>query len=258
MPASPALLAHDVSVRFSATRSLGRGRGSRQSGGEANDGQHTQALSALSLEAHRGRITAILGPNGAGKTTLLRCCTGLITPDSGRIEVLDRLPGDPDLGARVGVMPQSTGAWSGVRAAELIEFLAGLHAHPLDHEALVRRLGIDAFARTPYRRLSGGQRQAVNLAGAIVGRPELVFLDEPTAGMDPHARRRTWQVIRELHEAGVTIVLTTHDMVEAEQLADDVVLIDHGRAVLAGSVAEVTSERGLEEVFLQSTDEGIR
>ncbi|CAI9399151.1 ABC transporter ATP-binding protein [Aestuariimicrobium sp. T2.26MG-19.2B] len=215
------------------------------------------ALDSLSLRALRGHVTALLGPNGAGKTTLLRTCTGLVGPRSGTVRVLGQAPGSPDLGARLGVMPQSTGAWSGVRAGELVHFLAGLYATPLDPDTLITHLGIDAFARTTYRRLSGGQKQAVNLAGAIVGRPELVFLDEPTAGMDPHARRRTWALVRDLRAAGVSVLLTTHDMVEAEQLADEVVLIDHGRAVMSGAVPELTRTTSLEALFLSHTDEGV-
>jgi ABC-2 type transport system ATP-binding protein len=151
-------------------------------------------------------------------------------------------------------MPQTTGAWSGIRAVELLRYLAGLYAHPHDVDALVRRLSLGSFARTPYRRLSGGQQQAVNLAGALIGRPELVILDEPTAGMDPHARRSTWQLLRELREAGVTVLLTTHAMDEAEALADQVYILDAGRVAAAGTVGELTSKgRSLEEVFLAST-----
>ena len=216
------------------------------------------ALAGLGFTARQGRVTALLGPNGAGKTTFLRVCTGLVTPDSGRVSVLGQTPGSPDLASRMGVMPQSTGAWSGIRAAELIDFLASLYSTPLDPAALRTRLGIDAFASTTYRHLSGGQKQAVNLAGAIVGRPELVFLDEPTAGMDPHARRRTWAIVRDLKEAGVSVLLTTHDMREATELADDVVMINRGRTVLSGSVADLTGTGNLEDLFLAHTDESVR
>ena len=137
-----------------------------------------------------------------------------------------RTAGGAEAAARVGLMPQSTGAWSGIKAVELLRYLAGLYAHPLDVDTLVRRCGITSFATTPYRRLSGGQQQAVNLAGALIGRPELVFLDEPTAGMDPHARHATWSLLRELRAAGVAIVLTTHAMDEAQALADQVFIVD--------------------------------
>ncbi len=216
-----------------------------------------RVLDSLSLRADTGLLTAILGPNGAGKTTLIRCCTGLLTPASGALEVLGEPPGSPTNAARVGLMPQSTGAWSGIRAVELLSYLASLYAHPLDVSAIVERLGIGGFARTPYRRLSGGQQQAVNLAGALIGRPELVFLDEPTAGMDPHARRATWNLLRELRASGVSIVLTTHAMDEAETLADQVFIVDEGVVKVSGTVAELTAAGDtLEDVFLAQTRPG--
>jgi ABC-2 type transport system ATP-binding protein len=211
-------------------------------------------LDRLSLRAAAGQLTAVLGPNGAGKTSLVRCCTGLLSPSGGRVRVLGLDPGAREAAARIGVMPQSTGAWSGIRAGELLTYLASLYAAPLDVRALIDRLGIGPYAAVPYRRLSGGQQQTVNLAGALIGRPELVFLDEPTAGLDPHARRATWGLLRELRGAGVSIVLTTHAMDEAAALADHVVIVDSGRAVVAGTVADLTrSGRSLEDVFLSST-----
>jgi ABC-2 type transport system ATP-binding protein len=217
----------------------------------------TTVLADLTLRAERGALTAVLGPNGAGKTTLLRCCTGLVAPASGSIRVLGRQPRLAAETGRVGLMPQSTGAWSGARAGELLHYLAGFYAHPVPVVALMERLGITSFARTPYRRLSGGQQQAVNLAGALVGRPELVFLDEPTAGMDPHARRSTWALLSDLRSAGVSIVLTTHAMDEAEQLADSVFIVDRGSVAVSGSVAELTaSGEKLEAVFLAHTQAG--
>jgi ABC-2 type transport system ATP-binding protein len=213
-----------------------------------------RALDGLTLRAGTGALTGVLGPNGAGKTTLLRCCTGLVRPASGAVQVLGQRAGSPGLAARVGLMPQSTGAWSGIRAGELLHYLAGLYVTPHAVDALVERLDLGDFARTPYRRLSGGQQQAVNLAAAIVGRPELVFLDEPTAGMDPHARRTTWELLRELRAAGVTLVLTTHAMDEAEALADEVFILDAGRVSISGTVAELTgSGESLESVFLTHT-----
>ena len=212
-----------------------------------------QVLDELSLSAAEGEVTAVLGPNGAGKTTMIRCCTGLLTPTAGTIDLLGRPAGSPGANDRVGLMPQSTGAWSGVRPRELLTYLAGLYAAPLPVDRLIERLGIGPFAETPYRRLSGGQQQLVNLAGAIVGRPRLVFLDEPTAGLDPHARRAVWQLIGQLREAAVAVVLTTHDMDEAEQLADRVYLLDAGRVVAHGTVAELTSTGSLEQLFLSLT-----
>lgn len=213
----------------------------------------------LSLEAGAGRVTALLGPNGAGKTTLIRACTGILTPDAGTIRIMGN---DVDTAAtegRVGLMPQSTGAWSGIKPLELLRYLASLHAHPLPVDLLAARLGLDDFAATPYRRLSGGQQQAVNLAGALIGRPELVFLDEPTAGMDPHSRRSVWSLIRDLRDAGVSVLLTTHLMDEAAELADRIWIIDHGRIALSGTLAELTAGGGsLEDVFLAHTDSRMR
>lgn len=211
-------------------------------------------LDRLSLTARAGQLTAVLGPNGAGKTTLIRCCTGLVRPDAGRVRVLGGAPGDRATATRVGLMPQSTGAWSGIRAGELLRYLASLYATPHDVDALTARLNLGPVLRTPYRRLSGGQQQAVNLAAALVGRPELVFLDEPTAGMDPHARRATWQLLEQLRRDGVTVLLTTHAMEEAEALADQVVILDRGHVAVSGTVAELTSAgESLETIFLSHT-----
>lgn len=213
-------------------------------------------LDGLGLSAAPGEVTAVLGPNGAGKTTMIRCCTGLLAPDAGRIEVLGQPAGSPSANARIGLMPQATGAWSGVKPAELLAYLAALYAAPLPVADLIAALGIGSFAGTPYRRLSGGQQQLVNLAGAIIGRPELVFLDEPTAGLDPHARRQVWALVRDLRAAGVAVLLTTHAMDEAEQLADRVVLLNAGHRVAAGTVAELTTEKNLEQLFLDLTTPG--
>lgn len=213
-----------------------------------------EVLAGLTLRARRGELTAVLGPNGAGKTTLVRSCTGLVRPDGGRVRVLGHPPGDRRRSDRVGLMPQSTGAWSGIRAGELLRYLAGLYATPQDLDQLVAELRLEPLLRTPYRRLSGGQQQAVNLAAALVGRPELVFLDEPTAGLDPHARRATWSLLERLRTAGVTVVLTTHAMEEAAALADQVFILDRGRVAVAGTVADLTrGGQSLEDVFLAHT-----
>jgi ABC-2 type transport system ATP-binding protein len=211
-------------------------------------------LTGLTLRARHGELTAVLGPNGAGKTTFIRCCAGLISPSSGELRVLGLAPGAGATAALLGFMPQSTGAWSGIKAGELLRYLASLYAHPHDVAALIARMGIGAFADLPYRRLSGGQQQTVNLAGALVGRPQAVFLDEPTAGLDPHARRTTWELLRELRASGVSIVLTTHSMDEAATLADRVHILDRGRIAVTGTVADLTADgTSLEDVFLRHT-----
>jgi ABC-2 type transport system ATP-binding protein len=211
-------------------------------------------LDGLALEANTGALTAVLGPNGAGKTTLIRCCTDLIRPSQGTVRVLGLPAGSRMLAGRIGLMPQSAGSWSGIKAIELLHYLAGLYANPLPVPKLVERLGLTDCAKTPYRRLSGGQQQAVNLAAALIGRPELIFLDEPTAGMDPHARRATWLLLRELRANGVTMLLTTHAMDEAEALADQVFIVDRGRVAISGTVRQLTkSGESLESVFLTHT-----
>lgn len=215
-------------------------------------------LDGLTLDARIGDLTAVLGPNGAGKTTLMRVCAGLIRPNHGAVTVLGHRPGSAEAAARIGMMPQSTGAWSGIRPLELLRYLASLYAHPLDVDALADRLGLHPLARTTYRRLSGGQQQAVNLAGALIGRPELVFLDEPTAGMDPHARRATWELLTDLGGAGVSIVLTTHAMEEAAALSDRIHIVDRGRVSISGTVSELTAGGdSLEDVFLAHTHASI-
>jgi ABC-2 type transport system ATP-binding protein len=151
-------------------------------------------------------------------------------------------------------MLQSGGAWSGVRAVEMLRHIASLHAHPLNVPMLVERLGLADCGRTPYRRLSGGQQQRLALALAVVGRPELVFVDEPTAGMDPQARRTTWTLLEELREDGVTIVLTTHNMDEAERLADQIHVIDRGRLIASGSPYELTRGSGESTIRLVVTE----
>ncbi|WP_415093027.1 ABC transporter ATP-binding protein [Micropruina sp.] len=210
-----------------------------------------RVLDALSWTAATDEVTALLGPNGAGKTTTLRCLTGMLRPDAGRVRVLGGPPGGAN--ERLGLMPQSVGAWSAVRPGELLRYLAGLYPDPVPVDELIEALALGSLLNRPYRRLSGGEQQAVNLAGALVGRPDLVLLDEPTSGMDPHARRRTWEVIAGLRERGVSVLLTTHDMNEAARLADRVWIMDAGRVTISGTVAELTAEASLEDVFLRHT-----
>ena len=201
------------------------------------------AVNGLSLRVERGTITAVLGPNGAGKTTTLETCEGYRRPQQGIVRVLGLDPhkDKAELLPRIGVMLQAGGAWSGVRAMEMLNHIAALHAHPLDTAMLSDRLGLGECGRTPYRRLSGGQQQRLGLAMALVGRPELVFVDEPTAGMDPQARRTTWELLEEIRGDGVSVVLTTHHMDEAEYLADHIHIIDRGRLIASDTPTALTS-----------------
>ncbi|MET9105684.1 ABC transporter ATP-binding protein [Streptomyces zhihengii] len=199
------------------------------------------AVDGLDLDVATGSVTAVLGPNGAGKTTTVETCEGYRRPDAGTVRVLglDPVADAARLRPRIGVMLQSGGVYSGARAEEMLRHMAGLHAHPLDVDALIERLGLGGCGRTSYRRLSGGQQQRLALAMAVVGRPELVFLDEPTAGLDPQARRSTWELVRELRADGVTTVLTTHFMDEAEELSDTVAIVDGGRVIARGTAEEL-------------------
>jgi ABC-2 type transport system ATP-binding protein len=218
----------------------------------------TTALDGVSLAAPRAAVTAILGPNGAGKTTTVEICEGYRRQDAGTVRVLGLHPRDRALRSRVGVMLQTGGVYPGARAAEMLRLIASYAASPLDLNALLDRVGLTRVARTTYRRLSGGEQQRLKLAMAIVGRPELAFLDEPTAGLDPQSRRATWALIEELRAAGVSVVLTTHYMEEAEHLADHVVVIDHGRVVAAGSPEALTGgTRSLEDVFFELVGEAF-
>jgi ABC-2 type transport system ATP-binding protein len=216
----------------------------------------TRAVDGLSLAVARHSITAVLGPNGAGKTTTLETCEGYRRPQRGAVRVLGLDPHADrrELLPRIGVMLQSGGAWSGVRAVEMLRHIAALHAHPLEVDMLVDRLGLGSCGRTPYRRLSGGQQQRLALAMTVVGRPELVFVDEPTAGMDPQARRATWELLEELRADGVTIVLTTHYMDEAERLADTIHVIDHGRLIASGTPFDLTRGSGSRTIRLVVTE----
>lgn len=201
----------------------------------------TTAVAGLDLEVNRAEVLALLGPNGAGKTTTVEMCEGFVRPDRGTIEVLglDPVTDNARLRERIGVMLQGGGGYPAARAGEMLKLVAAYAADPLDPAWLLDTLGLTDAARTTYRRLSGGQQQRLALACAIVGRPELVFLDEPTAGMDAHARLVVWELIDALRRDGVTVVLTTHHLKEAEELADRIVIIDHGSAVAAGTPAEL-------------------
>jgi ABC-2 type transport system ATP-binding protein len=206
----------------------------------------TAAVAGLSLRAERAQVTAILGPNGAGKTTTIEICEGYRRPDEGTVRVLglDPLRDARKLRPKVGVMLQSGGIPTSARAGEYLRVMASFHTHPIDPRLLIDRLGLTGCARTPFRRLSGGQQQRLSLAAAVIGRPELVFLDEPTAGLDPQARHATWDLIGGLRDAGAGVILTTHYMEEAERLADQVAVVDHGSLVAAGTPAELTGTAG--------------
>ncbi|MGL5858648.1 MAG: ABC transporter ATP-binding protein [Angustibacter sp.] len=216
-----------------------------------------RVVDGVHLRADFGQVTAVLGPNGAGKTTVVECCEGLRRPDSGLIRVLGRDPAGADAGhrAQVGVMVQDGGLPNGVRALRLLRHIARLYANPRPVDELADLLNLHPIADTPVRRLSGGQRQRLALACALVGRPRVVFLDEPSSGLDPHSRRAVWDLIGQLRDEGRAVIVTTHLMDEAERLADRVVVLDRGRVVADGTPWHLTGagQRNLEDVFLDLT-----
>lgn len=201
------------------------------------------AVDGASFAAKEGTVLALLGPNGAGKTTTIEMCEGFTRPTSGTITVLGENPATHPqrVRDRIGIMLQGGGSYSGVKVREMLKLSASYNANPHDSEWLMALLGLEGVANTTYRRLSGGQKQRLSLALALIGRPELVFLDEPTAGMDAQSRNAVWDIVSALKRDGTTIVLTTHLMDEAESLADDIVIMDHGKVVAEGSPADLTS-----------------
>ena len=200
------------------------------------------AVDGVDLEVARGEVLALLGPNGAGKTTALACIEGHRAADAGRVRVLglDPVADGPALRRRVGVLPQGFGLYPHVRVGEAVRTFAAFHADPEDPDALLAALDLERLARARVRTLSGGERQRLGLALALVGRPELLLLDEPTAGLDPVARRRTWELLRARTAAGATVLVTTHLLDEAADVADRVAVIDRGRLRALGTAAELT------------------
>jgi ABC-2 type transport system ATP-binding protein len=209
----------------------------------------TSAVDGISFSIATGEVFGLLGPNGAGKTTTVEILEGYRRADAGDVRVLgvDPWREGAKLRPRIGVMLQEGGLYPGVRPLEVLELFASYYDDPDDPERLLHVVGLDGSRQTLVRRMSGGQQQRLSLALALVGRPRLVFLDEPTAGMDPHARATTWTMIRELRDHGTTVVLTTHAMDEAEHLCDRVGIIDHGRLVACDTPKELTAHAAAEE-----------
>lgn len=210
----------------------------------ALDGRMKRIVSNISMDAHFGAVTALLGANGAGKTTTLECAQGLQQRTGGHISLLGEDPGTADarLRARVGVMLQDGGLPPAARPVALLRHVAGLYSNPLSVNELVDRLGIGGFSDTTIRRLSGGQKQRVALAASLLGNPEVLFLDEPSAGLDPQSRIMVFELIRELRDAGKAIILTTHLLDDAQRLADYVYIVDKGATVAEGTVQELLAK----------------
>lgn len=201
------------------------------------------ALDGVDLEVRSGEILAILGPNGAGKTTLLEILEGFQRPDSGKVTVLgaDPYAGGPRLRERVGVMLQECEPEPNLSVGELLELYRGYYRRPRSLPGLLELVGLEDKQDCRIRSLSGGQRRRLDLAVALVGRPELIFMDEPTTGFDPQARQVAWRAARSLRDEGATIVLTTHYLEEAESLADRLVVLSAGKIRAEGTPDNIGS-----------------
>ncbi len=210
------------------------------------------AVRGLDLEVEQGECFGLLGPNGAGKTTTVEILEGLLEPTSGEVEILGRRWGvgrDHQLRQRLGITLQETKLVEKLSVLETLRLFRSFYDEGSDPEETLARVGLEEKSATWIRKLSGGQRQRVAVACALVGRPELLFLDEPTTGLDPQARRQLWEVVTSLKREGRTILLTTHYMDEAERLCDRVAVIDHGKVIALGSPRELISGLGGEHVI---------
>jgi ABC-2 type transport system ATP-binding protein len=217
-------------------------------------------VDGVSFSVEEGEVFAILGPNGAGKTTTVESIAGLRTPDSGHIEVFgyDSQRDRAQVQSRLGVQLQESSFHDRLQVRELVETFAAFYPDPLNVSALLERLGLADKADTRYSDLSGGQQQRLSIAVALVGRPQAVILDELTTGLDPQARRETWGFVEELRDSGVTIVLVTHFMEEAERLADRLALIDAGRLVALDTPQGLIDSVGLEQHIRFTTTETVQ
>jgi ABC-type multidrug transport system ATPase subunit len=199
-----------------------------------------RALDGLDLEVRPGELLALLGPNGAGKTTAISILLGLQRPDSGAARLCDR--------RQIGVMMQEVALAPELRVREHIDLIASYYPAPLSVAEVMRTTHTAAIANRPYGKLSGGQKRQAQFAMAICGRPKLLFLDEPTVGLDVQARQTLWETLGELVRAGTAIVLTTHYLEEAEALADRVVVLAKGRAIASGTVGEIRAVVGRKRI----------
>ena len=200
-----------------------------------------EAVRGIEFSVQRGEIYGLLGPNGAGKTSTVEILEGYRERSSGSVSVLgyDPQARPRELRRRVGIVLQSSGIYSQVRVGEVVGHFAGFYPHPRDVDEVIALVGLSDKRDERARKLSGGQRRRLDLALALIGDPELIFLDEPTTGFDPAARRTAWQTIRSLKDLGKTVLLTTHYLDEAQELADRVAIIKGGQILAEGSPEEL-------------------
>ena len=214
------------------------------------------AVAGLDLDVRRGECFGMLGPNGAGKTTTVEILEGLIAPDAGEVEVLgERWHGDGlSLRARLGIQLQETKFPEKLKVLEVITLFRSFYPRGVTSAEALALVGLEEKAGAYVRGLSGGQKQRLSLACALVGDPELVFLDEPTTGLDPQSRRQTWEIVEGLKDRGRTVLLTTHYMEEAARLCDRVAILDHGKVIALGTPRELVASLGAEHVVEFAVD----
>jgi ABC-2 type transport system ATP-binding protein len=214
------------------------------------------ALGGVSFELRRGEVLSLLGPNGAGKTTAIQVLLGLAEPSSGSVELFGLTPKSRVARMRTGVMLQAGGVPATLRVAEHVELFSSYYEKPMPVAETLAAAGLTGLEKRPFGELSGGQKQRVLFALAICGQPELLFLDEPTVGLDPESRRAIWKQVRLMRAGGTSVLLTTHYLEEAEALSDRVLVIDGGRFITEGTPAEIKEQAQsatLEDAFLKLT-----
>jgi len=218
-----------------------------------------EAVKGIDFEIRAGEVFGLLGPNGAGKTTTIEILEGYRRRDAGEVEVLGADPETAGLGwrGRIGVVLQSSAMYENLTVAEQLGQFAGYYEHPRPVDEVIELIGLEEKRDTRARRLSGGQRRRLDLGLALIGDPELIFLDEPTTGFDPGARRRAWETIRSLSVLGKTILLTTHYLDEVEQLADRLAVLREGRIVASGTVQELVGGTPATEIRYRRNGEFV-
>jgi ABC-2 type transport system ATP-binding protein len=225
--------------------------------------QDVVAIDGIALTVRMGECFGLLGPNGAGKTTTIEICEGLTTPDAGDVEVLGRRWANEanELRQRLGIQLQDTQLSEKLTVVETLDLFRSFFRQGLSSDAAIEIVKLGEKRRARVGTLSGGQKQRLALAVALIGQPDLLFLDEPTTGLDPQARRQLWELIEEFKRGGRTIVLTTHYMEEAERLCDRVAIMDHGRILTDGVPSDLVRSNGvgnLEDVFVKLTGRHLR